>query len=102
MIENAFKHRQSDLQVQGAGVVIKILSDDNYGSRHQRFVLRLDSGHTLLIAHNIDVEPRLEPLHLNDKVAFCGEYEWTEKGGVLHWTHPDPSGTHPDGWVRKD
>jgi len=56
------------------GVVERVLSDDNTGSRHQRFILRLDSGHHVLVAHNIDRAPRLRALKLGDRVAFFGEY----------------------------
>lgn len=44
----------------GEGVVDRALSDDNDGSRHQRFILRLASGQTLLIAHNIDISLRIQ------------------------------------------
>jgi len=102
VLQSAFTNRQSDLQVQGEGVVIKILPDDVKGSRHQRFLLRLGGGQTLLIAHNIDLAPRISSLSAGDKVAFYGEYEWNEKGGVLHWTHHDPKGRHIDGWLKHD
>jgi Protein of unknown function (DUF3465). len=54
-IETLFAQRLSSVQVQGAGIVSRLLSDDNEGSRHQRFILELPSGHTLLVAHNIDL-----------------------------------------------
>jgi hypothetical protein len=99
-IARALQDRASGVQVTGEGVVIKILGDDNDGSRHQRFVLRLESGQTLLVAHNIDLAPRIATLSIGDTVAFNGEYEWNEKGGLIHWTHHDPSGQHPAGWLK--
>jgi hypothetical protein len=99
-VDQAFATRTSDVQVEGEGVVSKILKDDNDGSRHQRFILTLPSGHTLLVAHNIDLAPRLGSLREGDTVRFFGEYEWNEKGGVLHWTHHDPSARHVGGWLE--
>ena len=98
-IAEAFRERRSGLWVQAEGTVTAILPDDREGSRHQRFILRLSSGQTLLISHNIDLAPRV-PLREGDTVAFRGEYEWNEEGGVIHWTHHDPSGRRPGGWLR--
>ncbi len=100
-IAAAFKNRQSDLQVEGRGTVIKVLKDDNDGHRHQRFILHLENGHTLLVAHNIELAPRIANLQPGDIVAFYGEYEWNAKGGVLHWTHYDPRNIHPHGWLKR-
>lgn len=100
VIARAFENRQSDVLVEGSGEVIRILADDTEGDRHQRFILRLDSGQTLLVAHNIDLAPRLSPLQLGDVVEFSGEYEWNDQGGVIHWTHRDPQGRHRAGWLR--
>ena len=93
---------RSGQQVSGQGTVTRILSDDNDGSRHQRFILRLDSGRTLLVAHNIDLAPRIAALQTGDTVSFYGEYEWNDRGGVIHWTHHDPQGRHADGWLVHD
>jgi predicted SnoaL-like aldol condensation-catalyzing enzyme len=99
-IVNAYIQHQSDVQVSGQGQVVKLLSDDNKGSRHQRFIVRIEEGLTVLIAHNIDLAPRLNTLAQADNISFYGEYEWNEKGGVVHWTHRDPRGHHPAGWIR--
>jgi len=98
-IARAFASRTSDVQVEGEGTVIRVLPDDVDGSRHQRFVVQLASGQTLLITHNIDVAPRIAGLKVGDSVGFNGEYVWNEKGGVIHWTHHDPQGRHVAGWV---
>ena len=96
----ALENKQSDVQVQGEGVVSRLLPDDNDGSRHQRFIVRLVTGETLLIAHNIDLAPRVTDLDSGDMVEFYGEYEWNSKGGVIHWTHHDPGGRRDGGWIR--
>ncbi|ASJ38393.1 hypothetical protein TI24_12675 [Vibrio vulnificus] len=99
-LKNAYENHQSDLQVQGSGTVIRLLPDDNEGSRHQKFILKLDSKQTLLVAHNIDLAPRVPNLKVGDRVQFYGEYEWNKKGGVMHWTHNDPNNKHPHGWLK--
>ena len=99
-VAEAWASRASGLQVSGEGTVSRMLDDDHDGSRHQRFILRLDSGQTLLVAHNIDLAPRIASLRVGDTVAFNGVYEWNDRGGVLHWTHHDPQGEHEPGWLR--
>lgn len=87
-------------QVTGVGTVDRLLPDENEGSRHQRFILRLDSGRTLLVAHNIDLAPRISELQPGDRIEFNGEFEPNALGGVIHWTHHDPQGAHEDGWLK--
>jgi hypothetical protein len=101
-ITDAYDRRLTDVQVEGRGVVSRILPDDREGSRHQRFVLRLPNGQTLLVAHNIDIAPRINALREGDSVSFYGEYKWNEKGGVIHWTHHDPDGRHVAGWLKHE
>ena len=101
-IEKLFLEHRSGVMVEAEGTVEKLFSDDLKGSRHQRFLVRLDSGHTVLISHNIDLAPRVDALRAGDPIAFRGEYEWNDKGGVVHWTHHDPDGRHPGGWLRHE
>lgn len=101
-LASAFENHTSNLQVQGKGRVQRLLSDDTSGDQHQRFILQLASGQTLLVAHNIDLAPRLGNLEAGDEVAFNAEYEWNDQGGVLHWTHRDPQGRHEAGWLKHD
>lgn len=84
----------------GFGKVYRLLPDDNEGTTHQRFLLRLDDGSSLLVAHNTSLAPRLNGLKPGDVVEFCGEFVDNDKGGLVHWTHRDPRGRHAAGWLR--
>ena len=101
-LARAFSDHASDVEVEGQGTVVRVLADDDEGARHQRFILRLDSGQTLLVAHNIDIAPRVDGLAVGDVVVFRGVYEWNAEGGTVHWTHRDPDGAHTAGWLRRD
>ncbi|MDH3272928.1 MAG: DUF3465 domain-containing protein [Gammaproteobacteria bacterium] len=85
--------------MEGTGFVKRLISDDNDGSRHQRFILQLQNRESVLIAHNIDLARRV-PVGLGDRVHFRGMYEWNELGGLVHWTHDDPQGVEDGGWIR--
>jgi len=97
--EDAFRRHRSGVMVTTEGTVIRLLADDNDGSRHQRFIIRLASGQTLLVAHNIDLSPRV-PVQQNVLVRLHGQFEWSEKGGTVHWTHRDPQQKHEAGWIE--
>ncbi len=99
-IEQLIKQRQSDVQINLTAQVFRVLKDDLKGSRHQRFLIKLSGGETILIAHNIDLAPRIDELQKGDIITVYGEYEWNEKGGVIHWTHHDPAKRHIDGWIE--
>ncbi len=99
-IEQAFQQHKSDVQLQTSGIVSRLLADDNEGSRHQRFIVSLAHGQTVLVAHNIDLANKIQDLKLGDKISLYGEYEWNDRGGVLHWTHHDPASRHIDGWIK--
>jgi hypothetical protein len=100
ILAHAFAEQVSNLEVEGQGTVSRLLSDDTEGGRHQRFIVTLASGQTLLIIHNIDIAPRVGSLEVRDTVSFKGEYEWNEQGGLIHWTHHDPDGRHIPGWIK--
>ena len=99
-LTKAFIDKQSDVQVRDTAIVSKLLRDDNKGHRHQRFIVRLKTGQTLLIAHNIDLAPKIHSLKVGDEIEFYGEYEYNARGGVVHWTHHDPKNRHIGGWLK--
>ncbi len=96
----AFEAQARGRMTHAQGRVERILADDRDGSPHQRFIIRTVSGISLLIAHNLDLAPRLEGLAVGEVISAYGEYEWNDKGGVLHWTHDDPGGRHETGYVE--
>ena len=102
IFQKAFENQLSDIQIQGNGVVTRILSDDLEVPRHQRFILRISPQQTVLVAHNIDVAERVPGLQSGDFFEFYGVYEWSVEGGVIHWTNHDPDGDHIAGWLKYD
>lgn len=97
-IVDAYVTKKSDIQVSGSGVVTKLLPDDNKGSPHQRFLVKINAEQTLLFAHNLDLSSHI-PLQVGDEISFSGEYVYNTKGGIVHWTHRDPKSQHMAGWV---
>jgi hypothetical protein len=99
-LASAYRNHESRVEVCGHAILAKVLKDDTQGARHQRIIVRLPSGQTVLIAYNFDIAPRIEGLRVGSPIEFTGEYEWNGQGGVVHWTHRDPGGHHPAGWIR--
>jgi hypothetical protein len=98
-ILDAFAQHESGMPVQVTATVTQVLADDLQGARHQRFIVRLAGGHTLLVSHNIDIADRV-PVARGDIVTLRGEYEWNDRGGVVHWTHHDPQGRREGGFIE--
>lgn len=95
-----FAQHANDEMVEGQGKVVRLLADDNKGSRHQKFLVSVGGGQTLLFAHNIDLALRINTLKVGDNIEFRGEYSYNPKGGVVHWTHLDPRNQHEAGWIK--
>lgn len=99
-VERAFNSHATDVQVTGEGTVLRTLDDDRSGTPHQRFILKLASGQTVLISHNVALAPRVEDLKTGDTVSFSGEYVWNEQGGLIHRTHRDARSRLVSGWLK--
>ena len=100
-MQQAYADHRSGLWLETSGRVSRVLSDDNEGARHQKFILELDDGHTVVVAHNIDLAERI-PVRQGLALAVRGKYEWNDRGGVIHWTHHDPDGRIQGGWIMLD
>jgi hypothetical protein len=98
-LKRTYLKGDSGAWIEGTGFVRRLLTDDNDGDRHQRIILDIKKGQTMLIAHNIDIALRV-PVGIGDRIQFRGMYEWNELGGLVHWTHHDPHGVEEGGYVR--
>ncbi len=105
LAEEAYRRRQSGIFLTAEGRVVRVLKDDRRGIPHQRFIIRLRGGQTLLVVHNTAVAPRV-PVQAGDLIRVRGEYRWNAKGGLLHFTHR-PAGRARGrpavglgGWIR--
>lgn len=97
-ILSAQQQRASNMEVTVTAPVRKLLPDDTEGLPHQRFLLELANGSTVLVAHNTGEAPRV-PVQAGDQVTVHGEFIWNKKGGVLHWTHHSDNGRHEGGYI---
>ncbi len=91
-------NHQKKVEVTFTAPVRKLLPDDTKGTEHQRFLLELSNGTTVLVAHNTDLAPYI-PIHEGDLLTLHGEYIWNRKGGVLHYTHHSTN-RHESGWIQ--
>lgn len=79
-------------------VVTRLLPDDNQGLKHQKFMVQTSNGQSVMIVYNTDLCPKV-PARVGDKVSVGGEYIYNRQGGLVHWTHYDPSRRRPSGYI---
>lgn len=87
------------VEVLFSAQVKKLLPDDTKGLPHQRFLLQLSNGSTVLIAHDTKYAPSV-PVQAGDTVTVKGEYIWNKRGGVVHWTHLSDTPRHEGGFIE--
>lgn len=78
--------------------VKKMLKYDDRGLPHEKFLLSLSNGATILVAHNTKMAPYV-PIQAGDLVTVHGEFIWNAKGGLIHWTHHSDSQSHEGGYI---
>lgn len=71
----------------------------NTHAEHEAFNVRADDGLSLEVVNNVKLAPRA-PVMPGDHVTIKGELvPAASRGPLVHWTHHDPSGRHPDGFI---
>ena len=95
-----FQNHRSNVEVTADGTVVLLLPDRTSSTgTHEQFIIKLTSQDlTVEIEHNISIAARV-PVAQGDHVIVHGEYVWTAKGGLIHFTHHDPQGTHEGGYI---
>lgn len=104
-VRELFHAKRSDTWVETTGRVEKLLPDDtdtrDNSDKHQKFLLLVPGDITVLVAHNINAARRV-PVRPGDSISLRGEYEYTEKGGTVHFTHKPKYNAHnkQGGWIE--
>jgi len=96
-IMDAAANQRAGITVEHWGTVTKLVDEE--GGTLQKFVVTLENGHILLVAHDTAIAPRI-PLAVDDTVEFRGRYDWNALGGLVYYTHHDPQMVREDGWVK--
>src|ERR1700720_1936117 len=100
-IVSDFHKHQSSGEVTADGTVVRLMPDRTSSTgTHEQFIVKLSSGDlTVEVEHNISIGARA-PVKEGDHVIVHGEYIWNAQGGLIHFTHHDPQGTHEGGYVE--
>jgi len=96
-----YHNHQSNVEVTADGSVVRLLPDRTSSTgTHEQFIIKLSSGDiTIEVEHNISIAARV-PVALGDHVIVHGEYIWNSQGGLIHFTHHDPNGSHEGGYIQ--
>jgi hypothetical protein len=71
----------------------------NTQAEHEAFHVRSDDGPSLEVVDNVAIAPSV-PVAPGDRISVVGELiPRSERGPLVHWTHHDPAGVHPGGYI---
>jgi Protein of unknown function (DUF3465) len=103
-VYDAWREQRSYVEVTAQGSAARIFGIRKGPSgAHEGFLLHLRgaAGHglTVKVEDNIDITGPV-PLQAGDDVELRGEYIYDPRGGIIHYTHHDPRGAHPPGYIR--
>lgn len=78
-------------------VVTRVLGERSSRSGvHEGFIVRVDRR-TFKVEDNVNLTGPI-PLRRGDVVSLLGQFECDDY--VIHWTHHDPRGRHPSGYIK--
>ena len=103
-VYDAWANQRSRLEVTASGSVVRVLGTrEGPSGRHEGFLVHLRGaggrGLTVRVEDNVDITGPI-PLEDGQSVEVRGEYIFDPRGGLIHYTHHDPGGRHPSGYVE--
>jgi hypothetical protein len=103
-VYDAWRAHRSYVQVTASGSVARVLGTRlGPAGEHEGFLLHLSGaegrGLTVRVEDNTDLTGPI-PLQAGEDAIVSGEYIYDPRGGIIHYTHRDPRGRHPSGYVR--
>jgi hypothetical protein len=100
IIATAYQHQTSNILVEAEAKVVYVFPVIKHRELNfQEFRVELTNGHRVRIIHDLN-EAEAVPLRASDVIRFRGEFDWSDDGGLIHWTHDDPKGERGDGWIE--
>ena len=69
---------------------------DSRSGEHEGFLIAV-SGSVYKVEDNADITGPI-PLQRGDTLSLLGQFECNDN--VIHWTHRDPRGRHPAGYIE--
>jgi hypothetical protein len=103
-VYDAWRTHRSYVQVTASGSVARVLGTRlGPAGMHEGFLLHLNGaegrGLTVRVEDNTDLTGPI-PMSAGDDAVVRGEYIYDPRGGIIHYTHRDPRGHHPSGYVQ--
>lgn len=98
-IQKAYYDKASNLMVEVNARVVRVYPDIEDTTTYQQFRIALENGHELMVMHDLGQAKRV-PLQANSELRIRGEYDWSTRGGVIHWTYDDPDRQREGGWIE--
>jgi len=98
-ITSAWHKKSSNLLVEVDARVVLLLPNRDDIKKLQRFLVELENGHRLEVAHDLELSENV-PVGVSSLIRLKGEFDYNENGGLIHWTHADPAGNRDGGWIE--
>ena len=98
---NDYASQSSGNEVLVSGHVVALLGTrESRSGKHEGYLVKLNKNCDLLlkVETNTSITGPIPFTH-DEPIVLKGVYVYDPLGGLIHWTHHDPSGRHMNGYV---